>query len=397
MFNKDTLLANIDSIKPEMFNRDRQSKFWHVLNVIREYYDQNEEKLSLEACKLIHHTKLRGANEKERERILGAYEELADVEVGEEVEAIFKQFKTTNLVFDIQQALDDDDMEEYDKLTAEFDILRTGGSMKDNLFTSMSLQEIVEQDDSDGMTWWLEGMREFCPKLTRGTGTLVVARSNAGKTSFLCPEAIHLMRQGFDVIHCALSEDGEEELLIRYIQAAYNVTEDVIMQHLGRFDEKFKEDFGENLRILNTGTMHISEIEKRVKAFTPDLLVVDQYQKVLTKVNQSANTAEQRTKSAEAIKDLSKKYNFHYLCATQADKDAGWVVTDLNIDNAKTGVVGDFKVIIGLGKQDDDRYRSIDIKGKTHRALSRNVNIAKNKGKMGAFTTYLFPETCEWR
>lgn len=393
LFDKSVFDEYNDCITEKQFINGRVSAPYKILTELRAYYNQYDDPISPDALRTIHEVKMGGYSEKERERILQAYEDVKEEHMSDNVKALFREFKLSNIRADIQEALDEGKDDKAMELMAS---LKEAETEEEELFTTMDIVEIINENSGEGLEAFLPPLRTYLPRLTFGTGQLILARSNAGKSSFLCPQGIHVARGGGKVLHLALSEDGQEELVIRYIQAAYKCTEEYIRANLEKARDKFFKDFGDSLRIFNSTTCSPAEIEKRIEAFKPSLVIYDQYQKVTVGGAHKLSTPEQRTKAASVIKDLAIKHRHHYICATQADKDSGWIVTDLNVDQAKTGAVGEFKVIIGLGKEQDDRLRTINIDGKNKQAFMRNINIAKNKGKMGMFTAYLAPETCEW-
>lgn len=222
-------------------------------------------------------------------------------------------------------------------------------------------------------------------------------------TSFIIPQTDKLLTSGYNVLHVCLSEDGREELAIRYAMGAFKCTQERVLRDKPKTTQALNDRYEGRLRIINTGRMSAREIEaeferlKKEENFVPDLVVYDQYQKMFVKTNSSANTAEVRTEVSQRIKDFANKFGHHALCATQADQSSGWTVTEMNVDGSKTGVVGEFKTIIGLGKEDDDRPKVfLDKEGKQCEGLKRNVNVAKNKGKLGMFTAYLVADKCHW-
>lgn len=393
LFDKQTYDTYSEQITEKQFEGGRTSAIYKVLTVLRDYYNKFEQPITPSALKKIHEIKLQGSSEKERERILNAYEDI-ELEEGEEnATALFEEFKLSNIRLAVQAALDDNDDEKAQALMEELNQVQTED---DNEITGMNLQELMEDSTTEGLEVFLPKLKEFIPTLTFGTGQLIVARSNSGKTSYLVNQALCVAKRGARVLHLALSEDGERELKTRYINAAYKVPDIYVEQNVTKAQEKFIADYGDRLGFFVGSTTHIKSLEQKIKEFKPDLVIYDQYQKVLTSEANKLSTPEQRTKAASVIKDMAIKYKHHYICATQADKDAKWVVTALNVDQAKTGAVGEFKIIIGLGAEGDDRLRTIIHEGKQKQALLRNINVAKNKGKMGMFSTYLCPETAEW-
>lgn len=390
LLNREAFDKYNASMKPDWFSNGKRSPAWKVYSFLKEYYAKYESEIKIDELCLLHKTRIQGLSVKEQEAILEVYADMLLDEDTTVVDELFKGFRDENYRIAAQEAILEGDTEKAKALLEE---LQQEEAEEEDLFSSLDIVEVVENSSGEGLECFMPALREYIPRLTFGTGALIVARSNAGKTSFLCPQALHVADGGGRVMHFALSEDGEEELLIRYIMAAYNCTEEYIRDNLVRARDKFLLDYGDQLRIFNTGTCHHAELEKRIAAFEPTFVIYDQYQKVMTSDAKNLSTPEQRTKAASVIKDLSIKHGHHYWCATQADKDAKWIVTDLNVDNAKTGVVGEFKTIIGLGKEDEDHLRNIG----DHMALKRNINIAKNKGKMGMFTAHLVPDKCLWK
>ena len=388
LFNHDVFSEYSCYITPELFSGGRHSQHYVVFSQLSEYYNKHKETITPEELKVIHEVRLAGMSEVERTRILDVYTNLTPVEYAS-VRELFTEFKRNDLKYQIEEALADDNI---DKASIIMDKLNTLGveEEEDGLFSSRSLLDVLNRSDAAGMEWFLPPLSEALPRITKGTGALVVARPNTGKTSFIVKQVLSCAKNGARVLHCSLSEDGEEELLIRYLNAHYKVDDGTILGDRETWAAKLDEIYPDTLRFWNTGLETKASLEARIRAFKPDLVVVDQYQKLL--VGKDSSPVENRTKSAEAIKDLAKKYGFFYLCATQADKESTEFITELNIDQNKTGVIGDFKVGIGIGKWKSDR--PVDFNGEQR--LRRKINIFKNKGRMGWFDVNLAPETAQW-
>lgn len=374
---------------------------------MHDYYDRYNDPLDVMSLKNIHLAQMAGEDTKSRDKMEKAYDEVEKAQISDGIDALFKTFRITDLRFKVEEFMDESKFTDAQNALEEIAAIEAEGDgvvhENESIYMELDLEALVTADDANAMRWFMPKLDEIAGVLTKGTSTLILARSNAGKTSFIVPEVVSLLAQGFKGVHVCLSEDGREELAIRYAMGAFRCTQEQALRDKARTTEALSKLFDNNLKIINTGRMSARDIEKeyermeKEEGFVPDFAVYDQYQKMFVKANSSANTAEVRTEVAQKIKDMAAKFGHHAICATQADQSSGWTVTEMNVDGSKTGVVGEFKTIIGLGKEDDDRPKSfLDSEGKTCEGLKRNVNVAKNKGKLGAFEAYLVADKCYW-
>lgn len=392
-------------ITADMFLKGKRSPFYKMLVEIDLYFEQNQEDLTVETLKILHIARMQGLDENIRKKVVEKYHDVSEASLEGGIDVLFKTFRITDLRFKAEELMDEGKYSEARRVLDDIAILDSNMTVHEDesLYMNLDLEEHVTIDDETSMQWFLPSLKELTGALTKGTTTLILARSNAGKTSFIVPQVDSLLTQGYRGIHFALSEDGREELAIRYAMGAFHVKQSDVLKDKAYTTKKLAERYEGRLKIINTGRMSAREIEKEFErlrdeeGFVPDFAVYDQYQKMFVKTNSSANTAEVRTEISAKIKDMGNKFDHHAICATQADQNSGWTVTEMNVDGSKTGVVGEFKTIIGIGKQDDDRPKLfVDSEGKEQYGLYRNINVAKNKGKLGSFRVFLVADKCYW-
>ena len=393
LLDRDVYLS-VESHLPH--NYFKEVVYSKIYTVIKAYYNKyTEGTLSCEALTKIIEIKSDALPESIKESYTTAAKNISDAVVDGSSKMLIDEIISSNLENQILDYVGVDNNKVIEAVH-QYETIQQGET-DTPMFTEDSLKELVESADVGSCTWSMKGIEGYVKGVRPTVGTLVIARTNAGKTSFITDNTVHFMNRGLKVLHFALSEDGDVDLMVRYYQKAFNVSEDLLLANLEHYSKLWQEKYKELFKVVNTGRLHMSEIEKRVKSFSPDVVVYDQYQKAFVKTSGDTNTADHRTEISQSLKDLSKKYHHHFLCATQASADSGQFLTEMNIDGSKTGVAGEFRTIIGIGKDREDTLKPhYDKEGNIHMCYKRYFNVCKNKGRMGASVYHLEPELGGW-
>jgi len=395
-FNKYNEYINVSH-----FDNGKRSLLFKALNMLRTLHAETSSDVPLKLLYATHKETFMGQSEKQQEKLLETYKEMYKMELGESTDVFFKHVLENAIRFKLSDASEDgENTDTLADLIAELRELESG--TEETMLTSMSLGEALDESGSVG-EWHLDQMEEKVKGLRCGVGTLFVARTDGGKTSWIVPQVVKMLKSGKRVLHLCIDEDGRSDLIIRYLNSYFKVDEATILSNQAHYEQKFMGDFNLSYGVVNPedvlctyngGALHIADIENLIKLTSPDLVIYDQYQNIRMKHN---SQTEMRTEIVKEIKGLSKKYNHHYLCATQADATAGKWVGIENIDYSKTGVPGAFRTIIGMGMDKEDLLVSVQNKeGQLIQAYKRYFNICKNKGPKGQFVAYLEPMTCTW-
>ena len=202
-----------------------------------------------------------------------------------------------------------------------------------------------------------------------GDGNLVIifARPEAGKTAFwvnLVSGVDGFASQGAKV--CALiNEEPAVRTQMRLINAHTGMTFDEIRADKVEANRRWAE-IRKNIKILDTVDWSLDSVDEFVQKEKPDILVVDQLDKVNVK-GSFARTDEKLRAIYTGAREIAKRNNCCVVAVSQASAD-GHGKFDLTFDmmeGSKTGKAAEADVIIGVGHRDkldtDERIRSLAI------------------------------------
>ena len=271
----------------------------------------------------------------------------------------------------IQSLIDkseEEEKEEYESVTK--DISNLLDALKDN--TKWKFNLVPLRDRVNGV----------------GEGNLLVifARPESGKTAFwvnLVAGEGGFLSQGAKV--CALiNEEPAIRTQMRLINSHTGMTFEEIENDTGTAKEKWSH-ISTNIKILDTVDWTLDKVDSFVAKEKPDVLIVDQLDKVHVPGN-FARTDEKLRAIYTGAREIAKRRKCCVIAISQASADASGKL-DITFDmmeNSKTGKAAEADVIIGVGfrnKLDMDKEL-------------RSLAVSKNKitGWHGMITCKIIPE-----
>ena len=261
--------------------------------------------------------------------------------------------------------------------------------------TTKNLDDLLKQT-SNANRW------EFnIPSLSRhlygigpGEFMIVLARPETGKTTFL----VSLMAgpngfcdQGASVLYLGNEEDTARTML-RSVQSASGMTREQITADPKTAVERF-ELARDNLEMKDVVDWDLERLDAYVRKMKPDVLIVDQADKVGVSGQYNA-THERFRELYRRLRELAKRHKCALIGVSQASADAeGKTRVDFSMaEGSKTGKAAEADVILGIGKHSgDNEDGEIDN--------TRFLTISKNKlsGFHGTITTLLEPDIGRYR
>jgi len=249
----------------------------------------------------------------------------------------------------LDTSFDDEDGEEYEYVTDNIGNLIE--KLKDNTKWKFNLAPLKEA---------VHGVGE-------GNLVIVFARPEAGKTAFwvnLVAGIDGFASQGAKV--CALiNEEPAIRTQMRLINAHTGLTMDEIRADIEQANQKWAE-VRQNIHILDTVDWSLDDVDDFVQKEKPDILVIDQLDKVGVTGN-FARTDEKLRAIYTGAREVAKRNDCCVIAISQASAD-GQGKFDLTFDmmeGSKTGKAAEADVIIGVGHRDkmdtDERVRSLAI------------------------------------
>ena len=271
----------------------------------------------------------------------------------------------------IQNLLDkseEEEKEEYESVTKDIDNLLD--ALKDNTKWKFNLASLRDRVNGVG----------------EGNLLVIFARPESGKTAFwvnLVAGEGGFLSQGAKV--CALiNEEPAIRTQMRLINAHTGMTFEEIENDTGTAREKWSH-ISTNIKILDTVDWTLDKVDSFVAKEKPDVLIVDQLDKVHVPGN-FARTDEKLRAIYTGAREIAKRRSCCVIAISQASADASGKL-DITFDmmeNSKTGKAAEADVIIGVGFRN-----KLDIDQDL-----RSLAVSKNKitGWHGMITCKIIPE-----
>jgi hypothetical protein len=206
--------------------------------------------------------------------------------------------------------------------------------------------------------------------LDRGHFGIIFARPETGKTTFVSFLAQKFVQQGFTVAVWG-NEEPAIRTKLRIIQSFFEVTREELGQRREEFSKRYDLEVRPKLHVLDCVGTTIQEIDDWCKINKPDIVFIDQLDKV--KVGGKFNRGDERLKEIYLqAREIAKKNKCLVWGVSQASAEADGMrsVEYQYLDNSKTGKAGEADLIIGIGKRGD---------GEGEHNFVRHLCVSKNK------------------
>jgi len=206
---------------------------------------------------------------------------------------------------------------------------------------------------------------------------LVGARPNTGKTSFhasIIASEDGFARQGAKCI-VLCNEESYDRVGARYLSAASNMSMDEVKGNYALAATRYKP-VHDNIKIKDSTGKDMRWVEAVVKAYQPDVLVLDMGDKFASKG--SADSHVYLKDAAIHARNIAKQYDCAIIWMSQLSADAeGKVYVDQSMmEGSKTGKAAECDLMILISKNPQ-------VEGQDEQDAQRHLNIAKNKLRGG--------------
>jgi len=237
----------------------------------------------------------------------------------------------------------------------------------------------------------LPSLHEQVPGIGPGNLVIIFARPESGKTAFWVNLVGGL--QGFASqgakVHALINEEPAVRTQMRVINAHTGMTKPEIIDNMDLAKEKWK-GIKDNVKLLDTVDWTIDDVDAHCSKHAPDILIIDQLDKVGVSGNFS-RTDEKLREVYTSTREVAKRHNCCVIAISQASADAHGK-TRISFDmmeNSKTGKAAEADLIIGIGKH--GTLDSLDT--------TRVLCISKNKisGYHGEITCNIEPQLSRYR
>ena len=251
---------------------------------------------------------------------------------------------------------------------------------EERIFVEDDLEELISQTTSDGLSWRLTCLNIDLGQLPGGSLGHFFARPDCGKTSFIHSEVSYFAGQLKDdeIIIWFNNEEAGSKVKLRLYSAICKATKIQIIQNTELAKKKFNEKGGNRIRLYDSATISVEDIERVCKNIQPRIVIIDVGDKLTYRGSNKAGNGSERltgiyTSLREVVKRCNKDWKMDILTTGQSDAQSEgrqWLY-QINLDGGKTGKAGAFDYIIGMGATDKE-------------AVERYIYCCKNK--MGDFS-----------
>ena len=206
---------------------------------------------------------------------------------------------------------------------------------------------------------------------------LIGARPNTGKTSFhasIIASEGGFARQGANCI-VLCNEESYDRVGARYLSAASNMSMDEVKGNYALAATRYKP-VHDNIKIKDSTGKDMRWVEAVVKAYQPDILVLDMGDKFASKG--SADSHVYLKDAAIHARNIAKQYDCVIIWMSQLSADAeGKVYVDQSMmEGSKTGKAAECDLMVLISKNPQ-------VEGQDEQDPQRHLNIAKNKLRGG--------------
>ena len=207
------------------------------------------------------------------------------------------------------------------------------------------------------------------PGLDRGHFGIIFARPETGKTTFVSFLAKKFLEQGLTVAVWG-NEEPAVRTKLRIIQSYFKATRKELSEGRDKFAEVWRSEIGDRLHVLDCVGTTIQEIDDWCKINKPDIVFIDQLDKV--KIAGKYNRGDEKLKEIYLqAREIAKRNKCLVWGVSQASAEAESMmhVEYQYLDNSKTGKAGEADLIIGIGRTGD----------RSPENTKRYICISKNK------------------
>ena len=235
------------------------------------------------------------------------------------------------------------------------------------------IHTLIKEIDADTQYKFgdIPDLRKLVKGVGRGNLVIVFARPETGKTAFWV--SLVANRNGFASqgakVHALVNEEPAVRTQMRLISCWTGMTKDEIVNDVDKAKEEWNK-IKSNVKILDTVDWDLDQIDSHCKTHKPDILVVDQLDKVSIS-GSFARTDEKLRAIYTGAREIAKRNDCCVVAVSQASAEAhGRTALSFDMmENSKTGKAAEADLIIGIGQQN-----TVDSE-----STLRTLCVSKNK------------------
>ena len=235
------------------------------------------------------------------------------------------------------------------------------------------IAELIKELDEDTQYTFgdIPDLRRLVKGVGKGNLMIVFARPETGKTAFWV--SLVANRNGFASqgakVHALVNEEPAIRTQMRLISCWTGMTKEEISKDVSLATERWKE-IKSNVKIIDTVNWDLDQIDAYCDVHKPDIVVVDQLDKIGVRGN-FARTDEKLRAIYTGAREVAKRHDCCIIAISQASAEAqgrAELTFDM-MENSRTGKAAEADLIIGIGQQN-----VVDSE-----AVLRTLCVSKNK------------------
>ena len=242
----------------------------------------------------------------------------------------------------------------------------------------MDINTLLKANDIQSQWKWnISSLRRKVEGISGGHLVVVGARPNTGKTSFHAsaiagPDGF--AHQGAKcIILC--NEESYERVGARYLSAATSMSMEEVKANMAQAGLRY-EPVRKNIFVKDSTGKDMSWVEAVVKAYQPDIVVLDMGDKFANKTSDKSDVY--LKEAAIYARNIAKQYKCAIIWMSQLSAVAEGVVRvdQSMLEGSKTGKAAEADLMILIAKNPI-------VEGQDEQDTQRHLNIAKNKLRGG--------------
>lgn len=377
LLNKEFYRSNKHRIHPSLFDG---SDLKAMYNTIVDAHERFEGDLTVQDIEALYDAKNPALNKVKKENMKMLMREVIgrrplSVEVAEEVLADTYRHMVGSRIAEIGIRMEDGDIEDLLPLKKLLEEVGDKISYKELItHCSTNLEELLE-DNSDDNRWLfnLRSLRNRVPGIGPGELCIVFARPETGKTAShisMCYGPNGFADQGASV-HTMVNEEPAKRSMLRAISAWTGMSRQEIEED-PEFASREWSKIKDKVNMFDAQGVSIDEIDTYCERHKPDILVVDQLDKV--SVNGTFQRTDEKLREIYTqAREIAKRHNLAFIAVSQASAEAQGktILNPSEMEGSKTGKFAEADLIIGIGchavgMEDEPDY-------------TRHLTVGKNK------------------
>lgn len=289
--------------------------------------------------------------------------------------------KIADLLLRIHDGDDTVGMEDAEDMLSKFREDVEGVREQATIYTGFEdddFEDLHDYTSVKGLEWRLEELNVSAGPIRGGDFIIITANPDAGKTTFLCAESTHMMKQLDDdqVVFWANNEERKTKVKRRITQSLLGMTqEDMKKLSLMELLDAVKTELGgllmkDRFVFYDQKLMRTKDIELMLSKINPGLIIFDQLWKI-DGFHEAHSEVDKMTKLFGWARAMADKHNCPVINVHQASGDAyGEAYIGMEqMYNSRVGIQGEADLIVGIGKVTDPSVAP----------NTRFLNISKNK------------------